>query len=159
MSNTFFCGTRSWQSVPGKEMPAYPLESHPNGNIIAHQHTFIPCGGKIIPCGNSGNKPGGGKRTCIPSGEIYRCFFLCGNSGNKTKCACFSCVTGNICPTFRVTYIPFLNLPCISAWPHLLVRASATLHDSAKQWDSRATYISWALLYSANLMSSYFRGL
>ena len=131
------------------------------------QHTFIPCGGKSIPCGNSGNMPGGtahvyplGAATHVYSlwGAFIGGLFPCSISSNKTKCVS-SCVTGNICPTFRVTYIPFLNLPCISAWPHLLVRASATLHDSAKQWDSRATYISWALLYSANLMSSYFRGL
>ena len=96
-------------------MPAYPLESHPNGNIIAHQHTFIPCGGKIIPCGNSGNKPGGGKRTCIPWGgqrtcisplvEIHGVFFLAVTAVTKPN-VCFSCCTGNICPKIGVMHIP-----------------------------------------------------
>ena len=109
-------GNRSWRSVPGKEKFTYLLKTRPN-NVIAHQHTFILCDEKTIPCGNGGNMPGGDSTRLSPGGdnarvsplgEIHRCFFPSGNSGNKNKWL-FSCVTGNICPKFGVTYVPDNN--------------------------------------------------
>ena len=60
-------------------------DSQPKGaGLGGGHHTFIPCGGKSIPCGNSGNMPGGDSTPVSPGGdnarvsplmEIHRCFF------------------------------------------------------------------------------------
>ena len=81
------------------------------------QHTFIPCGGKSIPCGNSGNMPGGTAHVYLlgVATHVYPLWgkfigrpFPCGSSGNTTKCV-FSCIPGNNCPKFGVTYILAFN--------------------------------------------------
>ena len=148
----FSCGKRNWRGIPNKETPIYLLKIHPN-NSIAQQHTFIPCGGKSIPCGNSGNMPERHNTRVFPGGdnarasslvEIHRCFFLAVTSVTKTN-VCFSCVNGNICPKFGVTYIhPWKKIGTSLSWHMSKHAISEAFFDRGEAWCRRGTWISGA---------------
>ena len=90
----FFAVTEMWKLKLLWYILDFSMDDSTKGTCrVGGQPAFIPCGGRSIPCGNSGNMPGGGQHMCIPVGgtrhvyplswKFIGVFFPCGNIGNK----------------------------------------------------------------------------